>query len=103
MLGLRLQSSAARQLADPMRALEVRLGMLWGPPRWHCHPNTPFVNTRSTFWPRLDLRRSRIDELLWRRKVRAVGVHRHRPLDAEAGTLCQEPPDWIDVRIDPAV
>ena len=89
MFGACAQSRAACQLADPMSGSQVHLGTLRRRSRGPCHPDKPFVDSRSLLWLPLDLCRSRIDEVLWRRQLGAVREHGDRPLGAELDSLGQ--------------
>ena len=100
-LGLRAQPSAARQLAAPVSACQVRIGSLRWRSRGHCHPDMRFV--ARTLGPSADPRRSRVDELLWRRQLRAVREHSDRPWGSELEMLGEQPTHGIGVGVNPAM
>ncbi len=74
-LALRLcaQPGAARALAAPLRACQVRLGVLRRRSRRHRHPDTLIADGRSVLGLAPDARQAGVDKLRWRRQLRAVG------------------------------
>jgi hypothetical protein len=90
-LGLRVQPGAARQLAAPLRARQIRRGVLRRRSRRRGRPGALFTGGDG------------VNELLWRRQLRAVGENGERLLDTEAGMFGQQPAQGIGVGIDLAM
>ena len=99
----RAQPGAAGELAAPLRAGQVRLGVLRRRSRRHDHSDLLLANPSSQLWVARDARTADVNEPRWRRQLRAVSEHRNRPLDTETDMLAQQPTHRIGVDIDPAM